>query len=447
MTTIRLVRTMTLYAMMTAGMAVSAAAQTNDEATPFPSLQWNFSTPGARANAMGRSFVGLADDASAAVTNPAGLTNLTRPQVYVEYKNTRLKIDRLATVDSLRTLQPTTNETTVNALSFLSVSVPINNKLAAGFSIYRFLDYHETFNFAPRAIPNSPGGFVLFPITGNADFTATAFGGSVAYNVTNQLRVGFTVSGNQLKADSVGTRNAIATFNPTLTASSIVVNQTSISDSQMAVSGSFGALYKFNDMVSVGFDFTKGPKFNSSENLLTNPGYNPNLASRGTNQPLTQSSGFPKTFPLNVPDHFGIGAAVRPTPKLLIAADAVRTNYSSLSKNTTIVFQTSTLTGNEYTTPDVWETHVGAEYNVTSMMGNPIFVRGGFFNNPAHLVTFSGTSDPEANASETAKYNLLPRSDEMRGTAGVGIVFGPRVQVDAAYVFGKELVLSSAIRF
>src|SRR5262245_53536440 len=445
MTTIRSIRVATVFAMLTVGMAASAAAQTNDEATPFPSLQWNFSTPGARANAMGRSFVGLADDASAAVTNPAGLTQLTRPQVYAEYKNTRLKIDRLATVDSLQTLQPTTNEATVNSLSFLSVSVPITSRLAAGFSVYRCLDYHQTFSFAPRPIPNSPGNFVLFPISGSADFTATAFGGSVAYNVTSQLRIGGTISGNRLKADSIGTRNAII-FSTPPSASPIVVNQTSINASEMAVSGSFGALYKINDMVSVGFDFTKGPKFNTSENLQVNPGYNPNLASRGTNQPLTQGTGFPKDFTLNVPDHFGIGAAVRPTPRLLIAADAVRTNYSSLSKNTTIVFAT-TLTGNEYSTPDVWETHVGAEYNVTSMMGNPIFVRGGFFNNPAHLVTFAGTSDREANASETAKYNLLPRSDETRGTAGVGIAIGPRAQIDAAYVFGRELVLSGAVRF
>jgi len=447
MTTTRFARIVVAFAVLTAGMAFSAAAQTNDEATPFPSLQWNFSTPGARANAMGRSFIGVADDASAAVTNPAGLTSLTRPQVYAEYKNTQLKIDRLATVDSLRTLQPTTNTATVNSLSFLSVSAPIGDKIAVAGSIYRFLDYHESFNFDPRPIPNSPGGFVLFPITGNADFTATAYGGSVAYNVTNELHVGGTIAANQLKATSVGTRNAIATFGSNPTTSPIVVNQTSIDASEMAVSGSLGALYKVNDMVNVGFDFTKGPKFNSSENLLANPGYNPNIPSRGTNQPLTQATGFPKAFSLNVPDHYGIGVAVRPTPKLLIAGDAVRINYSSLSKNTTVVFQTTTLTGNEYATPDVWETHVGAEYNVYSMTGNAIFVRGGFFSNPAHLVTFTGTSDPEVNAAETAKFNLLPRSNETRGTAGVGIAIGPRAQIDAAYIFGKELVLSGAVRF
>jgi long-chain fatty acid transport protein len=457
MTTIRLVRTVVVLAMVTAGMAATAAAQTNDEATPFPALQWNFSTPGARANAMGRSFIGLADDASAAVTNPAGLTNLTRIQVYGEYKNTRLKIDRLAAVDSFRTLQPTTNAATVNALSFLSVSVPVNAKLAVAFSVYRFLDYHESFNLSARAIPNSPTNSALRPIIGSADFTATAFGGSVAYNVTNQLSVGVTIAGNQLNADSDATRYGII-FGPTypapgrtgnlndLSTSPLIANQTSIHDTQMAVSGEFGALFKPNDMVSVGFTYAKGPKFNSSENLQTNPGFNSNPA-LGSNRPLVQATDFPKSFALNVPDHFGGGVSVRPIPKLVIAGDAVRTNYSSLSKNTTIVFSGTTLSGNEFVTPDVTEVHVGAEYNVYSMMGNPIFARAGFFTNPAHLVTFSGTADPETNASETAKYNLLPRTDEMRGTAGVGIVLGPRAQIDAAYVFGKEFVLSSAIRF
>src|ERR1700685_3094664 len=81
------------------GFAAGATAQTNDEI--FPQCQWNFSTPGARANGMGRAFIGMADDATASVTNPAGLVNLTKPQVYVEYKNTNLKVDRLATVSSL----------------------------------------------------------------------------------------------------------------------------------------------------------------------------------------------------------------------------------------------------------------------------------------------------------------------------------------------------------
>ncbi len=89
--------------------SASVAAQSNDEI--FPQLIWNFSTPGARANAMGRAFVGMADDATATITNPAGLVSLTRPQVYFEFKSTNLEAERLAEFDSLTTKQPTTFST------------------------------------------------------------------------------------------------------------------------------------------------------------------------------------------------------------------------------------------------------------------------------------------------------------------------------------------------
>src|SRR3984893_5889438 len=103
MTTCQAVRVILGLSVAALALAPPAAAQTNDEI--FPTLQWNFSTPGARANGMGRTFIGMADDATAAITNPAGLMNLTRPQVYAEYKNTDIRVDRLAGSDSFKTLQ------------------------------------------------------------------------------------------------------------------------------------------------------------------------------------------------------------------------------------------------------------------------------------------------------------------------------------------------------
>ena len=43
-------------------------------------LNFRFNSPGARANGMGGAFIGVADDATAAYTNPAGLTILTEPE-------------------------------------------------------------------------------------------------------------------------------------------------------------------------------------------------------------------------------------------------------------------------------------------------------------------------------------------------------------------------------
>jgi long-subunit fatty acid transport protein len=434
MTTIRAARVVLILLVATAGLAATAAAQTNDEI--FPTLQWNFSTPGARANGMGRSFIGIADDASAAVTNPAGLMSLTRPQVYGEYKSTRLKVERLAATNALTTLQPTANTSIVNALSFLSVSAPVNNKIAVGFSVHRFLDYHEMFTLATRAVPNDPDRQAFFPVSGQADFTGTAFGGSVAYMATEALRVGVTIAANRLEANSLATRND---FRADLSPSNIVVNQTSINDTQTAISATVGALYRVNEMVSVGFSFEKSPRFKTSENLQRNPGFSTTPQS---NQTLVATPNFPKDVQINVPNHFGFGVAIRPNAKLLIAADGVRTNYSSLSENTTVVFATDTVKSTDFTTPDVTEFHVGAEYNVYTMNGNPLFVRAGVFTNPAHLVTYTGSV-----VTEIAKYNLLPRTDETRGTIGVGIALGPRAQIDAAYVFNREFVLSAAVRF
>src|SRR5262245_31586642 len=47
-------------------------------------IQFDFINPGARSLALAGAFIGLADDATAAATNPAGLVQLARPEISVE---------------------------------------------------------------------------------------------------------------------------------------------------------------------------------------------------------------------------------------------------------------------------------------------------------------------------------------------------------------------------
>src|SRR6185503_5660002 len=63
-------------------LATPLLAQSNDEIQS--ALQWNLSTPGARSLALGGAFLGLADDATAAYANPAGLSQLQQPELSVE---------------------------------------------------------------------------------------------------------------------------------------------------------------------------------------------------------------------------------------------------------------------------------------------------------------------------------------------------------------------------
>ena len=79
----------------------------------------------------------------------------------------------------------------------------------------------------------------------------------------------------------------------------------------------------------------------------------------------------------------------------------------------------------------------------------------GVFTNPDHRVRFNGFTSStlpaadvaEVNAEENATYNLLPRKDDVRGTIGAGIALGQQMQLDLAYVYGKEFIASTAIRF
>ena len=71
--------------------ATAVTAQVNDDLQA--GLQLNLSPPGARSLAMAGAFVGRADDATAAVANPAGLLWLSRQEISLEYRGGDLTTD------------------------------------------------------------------------------------------------------------------------------------------------------------------------------------------------------------------------------------------------------------------------------------------------------------------------------------------------------------------
>ena len=94
-------------------VAAAALFVASPAAAQVPNIGLSLFSPGARANAMGRAFIGVADDASAAITNPSGLVNLTRPQVYVEFKST-----------DFEGLFAGAARERINSLSFLGAGIP-----------------------------------------------------------------------------------------------------------------------------------------------------------------------------------------------------------------------------------------------------------------------------------------------------------------------------------
>src|SRR5689334_18165061 len=67
-------------------MCGNLAAQTNERL--YENLDFHSETPAARPLGMGRAFVGLAEDATAALSNPAGLSNLLEQEFSLEFRGT-----------------------------------------------------------------------------------------------------------------------------------------------------------------------------------------------------------------------------------------------------------------------------------------------------------------------------------------------------------------------
>jgi hypothetical protein len=149
---------MTRIASAAAGFSVLLGVLTLAPAAQAQDIGLNFSSPGARAGAMGRAFIGVADDASTAITNPGGLMMLTKPQAYVEFRTTEV------------TSFPNgvAQENRVNSLSFFNISTPVGTSAAVGFTVHEFLH-----------------------IPGENDF---AYAGTLAYAVNSNIDVGATMS-------------------------------------------------------------------------------------------------------------------------------------------------------------------------------------------------------------------------------------------------------------
>jgi hypothetical protein len=200
-------------------VAVAASARAQDSNSFF-----NLSTPGARANGMGASFVAVADDATASVTNPSGLVFLTRPQVYVEFKGSAFT--------QQAGLGGTTFKNDAARVGFLAASMPIGTRFAVSVTRHEFLASTEDFVGGER-----------FRNLG------TTYGGSVAANVGHGLMVGATVARGTLSTDATGTG---LIFSATIHSTGVTVGGLWRASEKIAV-GVSGAHWARSDDVGFGF--------------------------------------------------------------------------------------------------------------------------------------------------------------------------------------------------
>jgi hypothetical protein len=383
-------------------------------------LQFSFSNPGARSLGLGGAFVALADDATAAYANPAGLTQLAEPEVSVEgrsrsYATSYVEGGRASGLptglglDTVPGIRRGVSEDRFSELSFLSLVYPRGRFT---WALYRHQLARFASSFEPQGLFAEGTTFLgtdrFVEQPGSNRLATVNLGLSVGYRVTDGLSVGLGISrfdsnlafgsaGYLPDDDTVegffGTNN----FRP----------ERQIFDTMTVANGSqtgftLGLLWRFAELWRVGASYRESFEVPSLGILRAGPAAPPDLPTVLEFQSNWVS-----------PEVWGAGVAFQSRDGRLTASlEWDHVAYSQI------------LSGDpDERIPDADELHLGGEY--VFLRGSPIVaLRLGAWLDPDHRI--------QATAGDVLFRALLPPGeDEIHLAAGVGMAF-ERFQVDLA---------------
>lgn len=399
--------------------ALPAAAQTNEE--NYGQLEFNFITPGARASAMGGAFIGLADDATAAESNPAGLVILSRPEVSFEYKFIDNSREMYIGENSWVTGNRTTVSDSTSMPAFFSYVHPFERFT---LSVYR----NQTVNFSQSFITDGPlvgvNDYRLYPVDSELEMTLTNLGVGAAFRVNEHFSAGASLRYSTFDLETTLTRWDFDR--------SYVNNESTVDDDDSSITFNLGLLYTFSPRFSLGGVYRHGGSYDVAWMRVIDPS--------GANV-MEQ-----ETLTFNIPEVYGLGLSWRPLEPLVVAFDVVRVNYSELIDNLVLIYNADSQMPSQYSIDDVTEFHLGGEY--TWLVKNmPLSARLGLYNDPDSSMNFSGGGSVE---SEATRIRFPGGDDQLHVTGGMGIVIRDRLQFDAAYDYAdlnEQFSISAIYRF
>lgn len=439
-----------LALVLTLGVPLAGHAQTNSQMAS--GLQFDFPLPGARSLALGGAFVAVADDATAAVANPAGLTALLRPEVSFEGRRWRYVTvtpyeghaggNPTGTgIDTVSGVVNRESAASASGPSFVSGVFP-RGRLAIG--VYR----HEQAKF--RSDIASNGIFYNFQngyqdrlpgFTGDMKLDIANYGGSLAYRFAGGFSIGGGVALSDFAIDSrvavfyrsppdgsqvqAPAQRALFTgagqlYGPTDFSAGNTWATIVESGEDQGVAFNVGALYRRPDnRWSAGAAIRRNPAFQYSERAA----WGPKGPLVGQPQGTEIST---HTVEFKVPDVYSAGASFRATDRFLVTGQIDQVLFSQLSRNL------KNVNSNTLPPPDGLEvanatiTRFGAEYALVTG-GRVVSFRMGTAHEPEHQLAYSLPDSVNLLAAVTYPEGKT----QWHVTPGVGVAFG-NIQFDAA---------------
>ena len=398
---------------------------------PIIPLQLSFSDPGARSMGFGGAFVALADDATAAFANPAGLTQLLRPEVSVEARSWSYstpyteggRVEGLHSgvgLDSTVGLRTAISDEDISGLSFFSFAYPVGN-----WSLALFRHEYARHRFFGETQGLFYGGTDccqdrFWDQRASSELEFLSYGLSAAYRISDKFNVGLGVVYNDISLEAnvaqyLWDDNTVESFiapNSYLPERMRLSQRTYSDDSDWTLTGGF--LWRLSESWSIGGVYRQG--LDTGFEVEVRAGEAVDFGVPPGEVFLRGSLGS-----VDFPDIYGFGFAYRGAEgRLTLSFQWDRVEYSDLPRSIGL---------DDQTIDDADELHLGAEY---VFVGSKVItaVRLGTWLEPDHQMY--ATSDDSFTRA------LLPRGeDEMHYAAGLGIAM-QNFQIDFAADFGER---------
>lgn len=403
------------------GLLAPARSAAQEDAG-FAGFQFNRSLPGARSLAMGGAFVALADDATAAYANPAGLTLLERPEVSAEGRRWRTTsaIADGGTVGAggdAAGVNISEETAEVDALSFASyVHARRDARWALAAYRHTLADFEADLDSAGVTVP---GGQLLGPYRFETELELVHYGLAGSWEVGESLRLGAGVSWYDFSLDGTQTIFADPPDERVITR-----NFRRGDDTDVAFNA--GLLWQVGLDWSIGVAYRQGPGFDIEQIVRLGPGAE--LVERGA---------------FEVPDQVAAGIAWQPGERLTLIFEYDWVEYSALLEANRLGDAPG---DGGFRLDDAHELRLGLEYLFLLDRGDSVALMAGAWLDPDHTLVFEGGCTP--NCFRPAFFRDST-GDEVHLSAGVGVKLGP-IEVDAAADLSERIdtfSVSTVIRF
>ncbi|HUP66153.1 MAG TPA: hypothetical protein VM557_12825 [Thermoanaerobaculia bacterium] len=470
------------YGLVLSLIVAAPLAGQNTDIEALSGLTFNFRNPGARSLGMGGAFLALADDATAAEANPAGLTILRVPEISLEVRNFRMDVEvpfsgaypditKEAFVSHSRRAEIsygsavyTRDKWALAAYYHQPLRIESNLNLVYTFDqLNQAVPVDRTLFYLARGNPRGTGGLVtrdecdalqneefgscttfqLSPYFSSVTMEQETWGVAGAYEF-GPVSVGLGVRYQLFEQAALTVRYDPDFFFPVES----LVQATELDENfepkaMDDITFTVGVKWEINDKWFIGGTIKQGAEYPT--------GVFQQFAAGGE----VFEEAFETSF--HVPDTAGIGVAWRPIPALTLLADAVFVRYSNLVDNfrsayPEIQFLSDIYDMKIFQIDDTVQTHVGAEY----FFATPIAValRAGWWREPAHGLKYSGPltcTEEEINefdrvlcsANRNRQAIVFDGGRDLdHYTVGVGLAW-PKFQIDAAYDTSKDFKVGS----